>query len=184
MATPRTLNLPPRPPQKLAHFVVRCKQFEKTVTWYKRVLVAEAAFENEFIAFLSYDQEHHRVALVNLGPDAQEASPGAGLDHIAFTVADIHALMNNYHRLKQHNILPVWCVHHGGTLSMYYSDPEGVRCEFQVELFDDPAVFSGQMLTDAFAANPIGVEYDPEKLCRRYLEGEAEERLLDQSLLQ
>ena len=91
--------------------------------------------------------------------------------------------MNHYHRLKEQDITPVWCVHHGGTLSMYYADPEGVRCEFQVELFDNPAVFSDLMSGEEFSANPIGIEYDPEKLLQRYLAGESEEQLLDQSRL-
>ncbi|NND68074.1 MAG: biphenyl 2,3-dioxygenase, partial [Halioglobus sp.] len=141
MTTARTIDTTPVPPAKLAHYVLRCRHFSATVGWYKKVLLAEAAFANDFVAFLSYDDEHHRIALVNLGPDAPAPAPGAGLDHVGFTVSGLPALMNHYHRLKADDILPAWCVHHGGTLSMYYDDPEGVRCEFQVELFDDPAVF-------------------------------------------
>ena len=183
MSPPREIDNTPRPPVKLAHVVLCCRRFEETLAWYKTVLVAQAAFENHFIAFLSYDEEHHRIALVNVGKDALEISPGAGVDHIAFTVKGVSALMNHYNRLKAQGIIPVWCVHHGCTLSMYYADPEGVRCEFQVELFDDMAVFSELMLGEAFAANPIGIEYDPEKLLQRYLTGESEDHLLDQSRL-
>ncbi len=179
----REIDPTPLPPAKLAHFVLRCRHFEQTLAWYKTVLAAHVAFENSFIAFLSYDQEHHRVALVNIGPDAPKVSPGAGVDHIAFTMTDVSALMNHYHRLKTDGITPAWCVHHGGTLSIYYADPEGVRCEFQVELFDDPANFSDLMTGEAFTANPIGIEYDPESLLQRYLAGESDDRLLDQTLL-
>ncbi len=183
MGTPRTIDDTPRPPAKLAHFVVSCRHFEETVAWYKTVMVAQAAYENEMIAFMTWDEEHHRVALVNIGEGAPENAHGGGLDHIGFTLGSVSALMSHYHRLKAENIVPAWCVHHGGTLSMYYDDPEGVRCEFQIELFDDPAVVTRMMQSPEFAANPIGIVFDPEILIQRYLDGETDEQILDQSRL-
>jgi hypothetical protein len=48
-------------------------------------LNADVAFKTEFVCFLAFDDEHHRVAIVrppNLGEAAENA---AGLDHIALT---------------------------------------------------------------------------------------------------
>src|SRR3546814_18993286 len=53
-------------PQRLAHFVLRTSRFEELVDWYQTVLGATPAFQNELLAFLSYDEEHHRVALLNV----------------------------------------------------------------------------------------------------------------------
>src|SRR3546814_2197885 len=50
-------------PQRLAHFVLRTSRFEELVDWYQTVLGATSAFKNEMLAFLSYDEEHHRVAI-------------------------------------------------------------------------------------------------------------------------
>lgn len=183
MNDPRILNPTPQPPQALAHFVVRCANYSSTLTWYKTVLTAQVAFSNDFLAFLSYDDEHHRVALINIGTDALAKSTGVGIDHIAFGMTDMSALMSHYSRLKEIDIKPVWCIHHGGTLSLYYEDPEGVRCEFQVEVFGTPAEFTEYMKGPIFKDNPIGVEYDPEVVLQRYLAGESDERLLDQTLL-
>ena len=49
---------------KFAHVVLRTGRFREMLSWWQTVLEAEARFENEFIAFLSYDDEHHRIALI------------------------------------------------------------------------------------------------------------------------
>src|SRR3546814_3574325 len=54
-------------PQRLAHFVLRTSRFEELVDWYQTVLGATPAFKNELLAFLSYDEEHHRVAILKIG---------------------------------------------------------------------------------------------------------------------
>ena len=52
--------------------------------------------------------------------------------------------------------------------------------EFQVENFDTPAKLRAFMESDAFAKNPIGVGFDPEKLAARYENGDPLEELLQQ----
>jgi hypothetical protein len=65
------------------------------------------------------------------------------------------------------------------TLSLYYQDPDGNRLEFQVDCctVEEANTF---MLSDAFAANPIGIEIDPEALLTKYREGVPVEHLLVQ----
>ena len=179
----RTIDHTPRPPVYLAHVVIRCKHFKQTLDWYKTVLVAKEVFVNDFIAFVTYDDEHHRIALVNIGVEADDIGKGAGVDHVAFGVENVAALMNHYSRLKGAGIEPVWSIHHGGTLSLYYADPEGVRSEFQVEAFSTMEQVEEFMESGAFAANPIGIEFDPDKVLERYLNGESDQQLLDQSAL-
>ena len=41
--------------------------------WYCTVLGAEILHENKFICFISYDDEHHRVAFIDPGPLAEKA---------------------------------------------------------------------------------------------------------------
>ena len=52
----------PISPAKFAHFVLRTGQFEKMITWYETVLGARIVFRDERLCFLSYDDEHHRLA--------------------------------------------------------------------------------------------------------------------------
>ena len=85
-----------------------------------------------------------------------------GVDHVAYTYASIDDLLDNYEQLKGQGITPYWCVHHGVTVSMYYADPDGNQMEFQVDSFESNDEANAFMSGPGFAANPIGVEYDPD----------------------
>ena len=57
------------PPARLAHIVLRTEageQFQKMKQFYVDFLGGHVEMENEMLAFLRYDDEHHRVALVGL----------------------------------------------------------------------------------------------------------------------
>ncbi len=164
-------------PIKLAHVVFRTSKYAELVRWYKLVLNATPAFENEGIAFLAYDDEHHRIALINT-PDLQPQNHGAaGVHHVAFTYESLGALLANYERLKSHDVLPVWCVNHGPTTSMYYADPDANQIEFQIDNCDTVDEAGEFFLTTAFAENPLGVDFDPEDLLARYKAGGDENAL-------
>lgn len=155
-------------PQKFVHVVYRTHRFEKMLEWYKIVFDAHILHRDPVLAFLTYDEEHHRIAFINLGvvkPDESEADKQGlvGVDHVAYTYASLDDLLDNYEQLKEQGITPYWCVHHGITASMYYKDPDGNQMEFQVESFESTDEANDFMGSPAFAANPIGVEYDPEK---------------------
>ena len=161
-------------PIKLAHVVFRTSQYPRLVDWYKLVLNATPAFENEGIAFLAYDDEHHRIALIN-APGLEPQRPGtAGVHHVAFTYETLGGLLQNYERLKGHDVRPVWCVNHGPTTSMYYSDPDGNQVEFQVDNCDTVEEAGEFFFTPEFSANPLGVDFDPEDLLARHKAGEDE----------
>ena len=49
------------PPSKFAHCVIYTAQFPEMVRWYKTVLVMRASHEDASVAFLTFDDEHHRV---------------------------------------------------------------------------------------------------------------------------
>src|SRR5207249_798186 len=52
-------------PEKFAHVVLKTANYDAVITWYATVLQARVAFRNDVIAFLTYDDEHHRVAVIN-----------------------------------------------------------------------------------------------------------------------
>lgn len=160
------------PPTRLAHFVLRTSRFREMIDWYKTVLGAEAAFENDILAFLSYDEEHHRVAFLNM-PGLEEQKDGvAGFHHAAFTYDSLGDLMATYKRLRDLGIKPIFPINHGPTTSMYYRDPDGNQIELQVDNYDDIEDATAFFYSPAFAENPIGVEFDPEDLLRRVEAGE------------
>ena len=132
-----------RKPTKFAHVVYRTRRFEEMIGWYETVFGATVQHENPVIAFLTYDDEHHRFAFLNLaaidpaGNADADKRAAVGVDHVAYTVASLTDLLGNYAELKARDIAPYWCVHHGLTASMYYADPDGNQMEFQVDAFAD-----------------------------------------------
>jgi catechol 2,3-dioxygenase-like lactoylglutathione lyase family enzyme len=158
-------------PQKFAHVVLKTPKYDAVIAWYAAVLQARVAFRNDFIAFLTYDDEHHRVAVLNT-PGSPEADPNAaGVHHIAYTYADLGELLATYRRLKAGGIEPARCINHGPTISMYYRDPDGLRVELQVDVFATMDEAHAFLTGPEFAENPIGIIFDPEQLIRDYEDG-------------
>jgi hypothetical protein len=61
---------------------------------------------------------------------------------------------------------------------MYYADPDGNQMEFQVDVFATSEEANTFMRGPINAANPVGVEYDPEEWLARLRAGEPESELL------
>lgn len=161
----------PISPAKFAHFVLRTGQIDRMVEWYRTVLGARIVFRDERLCFLSYDDEHHRLALIQVPGLAPRDPESAGTDHVAYSYRDLGELLATYKRLKAHGILPHWPINHGVTTSMYYRDPDNNRVELQIDNFATVAELDGYFHSAAFAANPVGVTYDPDEMCRRYEAG-------------
>jgi catechol-2,3-dioxygenase len=170
-------------PAHFVHVVYRTRRFAEMIRWYETALGATVRAQNPALAFLSYDAEHHRVALLNLDavhPDtAHDGARGAvGVDHVAYTYASAHDLLENYAALKAEGITPYWCIDHGVTMSMYYADPDGNQMEFQVDACATPEEANAFMVGPRFAVNPVGVEYDPDALLATLRAGASEAELL------
>lgn len=165
-------------PKSLAHVVLRTGNYKAMVSFYKAFLGAHAAHEDEHIAFLTYDEEHHRVAIANMPSSTPKNPASSGLDHMAFTFDTLPDLLQAYRQRKEtYGIRPVWCCNHGITVSCYYQDPDGNRIETQVDVMT-PEEADAFMKSPAFAENPIGADFDPEDLLRRLESGEAEAELV------
>lgn len=162
-------------PLRLAHVVLRTSRIKEMIAWYKLVLNAGIAFENDEIAFLAYDDEHHRIAFVNIPGLAPQPAGQVGMHHLAFTYPSLDDLLGNYEKLRDQGITPLWCVNHGPTTSMYYGDPEENQIELQVDNYATVEEAGEFFFTDAFATNTIGVDFDPEDLLRRVRAGEADD---------
>lgn len=171
-------------PSKLAHVVYATHHYDEMIDWYTKVFEAKVQHREDRLAFLTYDEEHHRFAFVNLGPAEDEETSRkneqVGVHHVAYTWADLSGLLDTYRRLREMKIQPVVKLRHGPTLSMYYEDPDGNRSEFQIDLLeaDDANAF---MKGSAFAANPIGESFDPDELLAKFEAGEDVRELLFRS---
>jgi len=170
-------------PAKFVHVVYRTRRFDEMVRWYQIVFDAQVQHRDPALAFLTYDDEHHRFAFANLAlldPEGSERDRRGtiGVDHVAYTYASLGDLLENYAQLKAEGVRPYWCIHHGITVSMYYADPDGNQMEFQVDAMVSNDEANEFMRGPRFALNPIGVEYDPEEWLARWRAGEPVERFL------
>jgi catechol-2,3-dioxygenase len=169
------------PPTKLAHVVFQTNRLPAMRDWYCTVLDGRVIYENPHLSFVTYDDEHHRVAFVDFGPLAHRDLEGGdlryrttdqpGLHHVAFTFGSKGELLGNYERLAARGIRPFRSINHGPTTSMYYVDPDGNRVELQIDNFATAEEGQAWMLSPAFDRNPIGVEFDPDNLVRRFQAG-------------
>jgi catechol-2,3-dioxygenase len=164
-------------PAKLAHVVRRTARFKEMIAWYETVLAARTVHADGMLAFLTYDDEHHRIAIARIPGLEDGPAMAAGTDHIAFTHADLGDLLNTWARLRAEGIEPYWCLNHGPTTSMYYKDPDGNKVELQIDNFDTDET-NRWMGSGEFAQNPIGIIFEPAELFARYRAGEPLETLL------
>ena len=169
------------PPAKLAHVVFQTNRLPEMRDWYCAVLDGRVIWGNDCLSFVTYDDEHHRVAFLDLGPLADRNLEGGdlryratdqpGLHHVAFTFASMGELLDHYERLAARGIRPFRSINHGPTTSMYYVDPDGNRVELQIDNFATAEEGQAWMRSPAFDRNPIGVEFEPDDLVRRFRSG-------------
>lgn len=169
-------------PIKFSHVLFMTRRFEEMIAWYGNVFEATTMHRDPAIAFRTYDTENHRFAIINLDVTRPEPLAGAvraesGVNHLSYTYASAGDLLDTYERLRDAGMKPYWSTHHGVSLSLYYTDPDGNRIELQADCFDDASALEF-ISGEGMAANPIGVDYDPEDLLRRYRNGASEEELL------
>ncbi|WP_156688338.1 VOC family protein [Mycobacterium sp. Marseille-P9652] len=179
--TQRSLPSSKRAVEGLSHVVLRTANIDQTLAWYSIVLGAHVVWKNEMGAALTFDAEHHRLALIAVPPAKAGPAPRTepGLEHIAFKAGGLGELLSQYAAIRDHDIHPALTLNHIGTVSMYYRDPDGVL----VELFCDamtPDQATETMSSPQFTKNPVGVPFDPDNLLERYLAGEPIARLVEQ----
>jgi len=165
-------------PIRFAHIVMKTARFSEMIKWYQTVLEAEIAQNAGMMCFLTYDQEHHRIAFADMPDLADRDQQSNGIEHFAYTYENLGDLLFTYQRLRDKSIEPYWCINHGPTLSFYYHDPDGNQVELQIDVFDSVEGTSAWFAKSDFDVNPIGVKFDPDDFIKRLEAGEAEETLL------
>lgn len=150
--------------KKLAHIVLQTDQLPAMKDWYLKVLDAHVVYENPMMSFLTFDDEHHRIAIAQLPGLAKRTPITVGLAHSAYTFDSLGDLLNKYDELKKEGIEPRIPVQHGVTTSIYYRDPDGNMVELQIDNFITADEATGYMLAEEYAADPIGPTFDPEAM--------------------
>jgi catechol-2,3-dioxygenase len=95
----------PLKPAKLSHVVLRTPRLHPTRDWYLTALNGRVQYEGATVCFLTYDDEHHRLGIVQIPGVTDESGSGPGLEHISFAYRSLGELLANYQRLKALDIV-------------------------------------------------------------------------------
>jgi catechol-2,3-dioxygenase len=150
--------------KKLAHIVLQTTQLPPMKEWYLTVLDAHIVYENGFIAFMTFDDEHHRLAIMEIPGLAERTPVTVGMAHSAFTFDSLDALLTKYVDLAAAGIAPRVPVQHGVTTSLYYRDPDGNMVELQIDNFATPDEATSYMSGEEYTTDPIGPSFDPDAM--------------------
>ena len=151
----------------LHHVTMKTSHLNEMIKWYALVVGTQVQFRNETAAWTTNDGANHRIAFLavpGLSDDADKVRHN-GMHHCAFEYSSFAELMSTFDRLRQAGVEPAFCLDHGMTMSLYYKDPEGNFVELQSDNFSDWKL-SGEFMRSSpqFAANPIGVFFDPARV--------------------
>lgn len=125
---------PPDQPQRLAHAVLNCHAIETTQAFVERALGFALADRTKIMAFMNCNADHHSLALGDTDNDA--------LNHIAFLMPTLDAVMRGGGRLRDAGLPPQWGPGRhgpGDNAFNYFVDPFGIVIEYtaEVEQIDD-----------------------------------------------
>ncbi|MEM7097182.1 MAG: VOC family protein [Pseudomonadota bacterium] len=159
-------------PSKFAHLVLKTSKFKEQLAFYQALLGARIVHQAPGIVFLSYDEEHHRLAIMERPGLLPKLKNMVGVDHHAYTYGSLGDLLITWQRMRSKGHEPVWCTHHGATISIYYKDYDKNVVETQVDVFDSIEETNKFLLSEDFQSNPIGVDFEPAQLLHRLEAGE------------
>ncbi|MGW8813452.1 VOC family protein [Gordonia terrae] len=162
----------------LAHVVLQTAQVAAMRDWYCTVLDAHVVFENGPLCFITFDDEHHRIAFKQLADSGPRTASTPGLHHTAFNLPSLQELSSRYTSLESRGILPARSIQHGVTTSLYYEDPDGNAVELEVDNFSTPEAATDYMEGAEYAGDPLGPFYDPRALVRALSDGVAEAEIM------
>lgn len=158
-------------PIRLGHLALRTTRLDEMLDFYCKVLEAEIAFRNESMGFITYDDEHHRLAIIQMPDLEKPPEKSTGLDHMSFSYKDLGELLGTYKRLEALGIKPFWPIIHGPSTSMYYKDPDGNRVELMIDNFKNAEEIQAFFATGAYEENPMGIIFDPEEMIAKHKAG-------------
>jgi catechol-2,3-dioxygenase len=164
----------------LHHLNLKTTRLQQMIDWYRLVLGMETIFQYPTGAWLTNDAANHRMALLAIPglEDDPDKIGHAGLHHSAYEYRSLRELVDTYARLKAEGIVPHACLDHGMTTSMYYVDPDGNSVELQCDNFGEWRKSTEFMrFAPEFAANPIGVSFDPDQMLAAFTAGASRDEL-------
>jgi catechol 2,3-dioxygenase len=160
----------------LHHVNLKTTRMREMIDWYAQAVGMEPSWVAPDACWLTNDAANHRLAMLAVPglSDDPDKIAHTGLHHLAFEYPSHDALLGACERLLAEGIRPHMVLDHGMTLSFYFVDPDGNSVELQADNFGDWRRSKEFMRTaPEFAANPIGVPVDPDRIIAAWRAGAA-----------
>ena len=141
--------------RKVGHVVLKVRDLDRSAAFYRDVIglkeVARGQFTAKMVFFSATGENHHDLALAEVGTDAPEAPANAvGLYHIALKIGDtLDELRAARTHLEAQGDTKLRLVDHRVSQSIYLSDPDGHGIELYVDA--DPSIWQGDPASVAHA---------------------------------
>lgn len=130
--------------RNVGHVVLKVRDIERSARFYRDVLGLKEVARGDFgrpMAFFSTGDNHHDVAVMEMGPDAPAPPAEAtGLYHVALRIGTtLDELRAAADHLRAHGITRQRLRDHAVSQSIYVDDPDGNMVELYVDA--DPATW-------------------------------------------
>lgn len=176
------------PPDDFHHIAFKTTNYEAMVCFYKNLFGCEPLYQSDQMSFLTYDNEHHRIAIANTSEILNDLNliermimkfklflnkkiPSIqGLDHVSYRINPIEKWFDFYFSAKERGLKPLWTINHGWISGIYYEDPDGNLVEIFFEHFRSAEEFKENISPD-FEDEPIGTNMDIEVLYKMFKSG-------------
>jgi len=116
-------------PNKLSHVVLNSEQVETETRWFADALGFTLSDRTARMDFMRCSRDHHSLALAKFG--------GPSLNHVAYEVPNLDALMRAGARMKKKGYRVEWGPGRhgpGANLFLYFIEPNGLVCEYTTEV--------------------------------------------------
>jgi catechol 2,3-dioxygenase len=126
----------------LGHAVLRVRDLQRSLAFYRDILgLKEVARDGPRMVFLSCGENHHDLALQQIGKSAPDANPVAvGLYHLAFKIGDdLQDLIEMKAKLEKAGVQIIGTSDHKVSKAIYVLDADGIEIELYID--EDPAIW-------------------------------------------
>lgn len=181
-------------PMRLSEVVLKTGRYVEMRAWYQMVLGIAPFYEytpkgkperlpgqtqerasDIRLSFFRLHLEHPYAQVVALfeipGTRTDPTGGDPGLHHMQLRCPDMAQLFTRYERLKAAGARPHRTANHGPGTSFYYRDPDGNIVEISANNFPTLPDYLAYFESDAYRANPSGIEIDADDYLARFRAG-------------